>query len=56
MKKRADGRYQLSIMIGFKDDGTPKRKLVYGKTQKDVKKKRMISGCSIVWVSNWTTK
>ena len=39
MKKRADGRYQLSVMVGYNDDGTPKRKLVYGKTQKEVKEK-----------------
>jgi len=36
MKKRADGRYQLSAMVGYNDNGTPKRKLVYGKTQKEV--------------------
>jgi integrase len=39
MKKRTDGRYQLSVMIGYNVDGTPKRKVVYGKTQKDVTKK-----------------
>ena len=39
MTKRADGRYQLSIMIGFNDNGTPKRKVVYGKTQKEVNAK-----------------
>ena len=39
MKKRADGRYQLSVMIGYKDDGTPKRKLVYGNTQKETQEK-----------------
>jgi len=39
MKKRADGRYQLSIMVGYNENGTPKRKLVYGKTQKEVTEK-----------------
>ena len=39
MKKRADGRYQLSIMIGYNENGTPKRKVVYGKTQKELKDK-----------------
>jgi integrase len=39
MKKRTDGRYQLSIMIGYNDNGTPKKKVVYGKTQKEVKEK-----------------
>ncbi|MCL2526961.1 MAG: site-specific integrase [Defluviitaleaceae bacterium] len=39
MKKRPDGRYQLSIMIGYNADGKPKRKLIYGKTQKEVKER-----------------
>lgn len=39
MKKRSDGRYQISIMIGYKTDGKPKRKLVYGRTQKEVQEK-----------------
>ena len=39
MKKRPDGRYQLSVMIGYSADGKPKRKLVYGKTQREVKEK-----------------
>jgi len=39
MKRRADGRYQLSVMVGYGADGKPKRKLVYGKTQKEVKDK-----------------
>lgn len=36
MKKRSDGRYQLSVMIGYKEDGYPKRKVVYGRTQREV--------------------
>ena len=39
MTKRPDGYYQLSVAIGFGDDGKPKRKVVYGKTQKDVQEK-----------------
>ena len=39
MKKRADGLYQLSVMIGYNNNGTPKRKVVYGKTQKEVNNK-----------------
>ncbi|MCL1844519.1 MAG: site-specific integrase [Defluviitaleaceae bacterium] len=39
MKKRSDGRYQLSIMVGYNDNGTPKRKVVYGATQKEVNEK-----------------
>ena len=39
MKKRADGLYQLSVMIGYNDNGTPKRRVVYGKTQREVSNK-----------------
>jgi len=39
VKKRTDGRYQLSIQIGYTDEGKPKRKLVYGATQREVKEK-----------------
>ena len=39
MKKRPDGRYQISIMVGYKEDGKPRLKVVYGKTQKEVKDK-----------------
>ena len=39
MKKRSDGRYQLSVMIGYNENGKPRRKLVYGRTQKEVKEK-----------------
>ena len=38
-KKRADGRYQLSVMVGYTPEGKPKRKLVYGKTQSEVRDK-----------------
>lgn len=31
-KKRADGRYQTSIIIGTKPDGKPNRKYIYAKT------------------------
>lgn len=39
MKKRPDGRYQLSVMVGYNDNGKPKRKIVYGRTQKEVNEK-----------------
>jgi len=39
MKKRPDGRYQISIMVGYKENGKPRLKVVYGKTQKEVKDK-----------------
>ena len=31
-KKRADGRYSTSVLIGYTDDGRPKRKILYGRT------------------------
>ena len=34
-KKRADGRYQKSVTVGLKD-GKPIRKVIYGRTQKDL--------------------
>lgn len=39
LKKRADGRYQMNIYLGKDDEGKSKYKAVYGKTQKEVKKK-----------------
>lgn len=39
MKKRADGRYQLSVIVGYGDRGKPLRKTVYGKTIREVEDK-----------------
>ena len=61
-KKRADGRYQLSVMVGYNPDGKPKRKLVYGKTQAEVRDKanelRMLHNMGIeldndITVADW---
>lgn len=38
-KKRKDGRYATSILIGYTDDGKPKRKVLYGKTIQELEKK-----------------
>ena len=35
-KKRDDGRYQKSVLIGRNPDGSPKRKIVYAKTQQEL--------------------
>lgn len=35
-KKRSDGNYQRSITIGKKPDGSPRRKVIYAKTQKEL--------------------
>ncbi len=40
MKKRADGRYCKQIQIGYKPDGIRKMRTVYGKTIKEVEKKK----------------
>lgn len=39
LRKRADGRWELSIMIGYQDNGKRKTKCFYGGTQKEVKMK-----------------
>ena len=31
-KKRADGRYSTSVIIGYTEDGTARRKILYGRT------------------------
>ena len=38
-KKRKDGRYATSIIIGYQDDGKPKRKVLYGKTIRELDNK-----------------
>lgn len=38
-KKRADGLYQKSVKVGRHPDGSPKRKVVYGKTQGELDQK-----------------
>lgn len=41
LKKRSDGRYQVSIQDGFNPEtGKPQRKVFYGETQKEAKQKR----------------
>jgi hypothetical protein len=35
-KKRADGRYQANIKIGVRENGKPKYKTFYGRTQKEI--------------------
>ena len=39
LRQRADGRWEMTIMEGFRDDGKRKTKSFYGKTQKEVKAK-----------------
>lgn len=39
LRRRADGRWESAIMIGWKDDGRRQMKYFYGKTQEEVRKK-----------------
>lgn len=39
LRKRADGRWESSIMIGWKDDGRRLIKSFYGRTQEEVRRK-----------------
>lgn len=39
MKKRSDGRYQLSVVVGYGEKGKPIRRYVYGRTIKEVEEK-----------------
>lgn len=36
IRQRTDGRWEVTIMVGFNDNGKPKRHSIYGKTQKEV--------------------
>ena len=38
-KKRPDGRYATSTIIGYTDDGKPKRKVIYGRTIAELDRK-----------------
>ncbi len=38
--RRSDGRYYCAIMLGYKLDGKPNRRFVYGKTEREVIQKR----------------
>ena len=39
LRRRADGRWESALTIGYDTDGQPDRKYFYGKTQKEVKEK-----------------
>jgi len=63
-KMRKDGRYQVSLMLGYDDQGKVIRKYFYGKTQKEAnaKKKAFEDGAKPVeittigqWCDKWVT-
>ena len=39
-KKRKDGRYATSVALGYDDDGSPKKIVIYGKTQSELDMKK----------------
>lgn len=39
LRRRADGRWELRLMLGYRDDGKPKLKYLYGRTRQEVLKK-----------------
>lgn len=39
-KKRADGRYSTSVIVGYTDDGKQRRKTIYGRTQRELEDKK----------------
>lgn len=39
IRQRADGRWESRIMIGYKDNGKPDYKSIYGKTKKEAREK-----------------
>lgn len=41
LRKRPDGRWESSVMIGWKDDGRRQIKCFYGKTQEEVRQKML---------------
>lgn len=66
-KKRADGRYCTHVVVGLKDDGSPRRKTVYAHTIRELEEKaaeirRQVSTGAIVtndtltvnqWANEW---
>ena len=64
-KKRSDGRYEATLLIGYNEEGKPIRKRFYGKSQKEAdRKKRDYQGMQAigqkgtddtlnVWVKKW---
>ena len=39
IRRRSDGTYEARPVIGYQDNGKPKRVSFYGKTEKEVRKK-----------------
>ena len=39
LRKRPDGRWELRIMLGYKDNGKPNYKYFYGRTKREVQDK-----------------
>lgn len=39
IRRRSDGRYEARLVIGYQDNGKPKRISIYGATEKEVRRK-----------------
>lgn len=39
LRRRSDNRWELRVMLGYRDDGKPKHKYFYGRTKKEVSEK-----------------
>ena len=39
IRKRSDGTYEARLVVGYQENGKPKRVSFYGKTEKEVRKK-----------------
>lgn len=65
-KKRADGRYSTSVIIGYTENGTARRKILYGRTIaeldnnvaefKSLKNKGIIIDDKNLTVAQWAEK
>ena len=39
LRRRPDGRWELRVMLGYRDNGKPNYKHFYGRTKKEVQNK-----------------
>ena len=48
LRRRPDGRWEITIMQGFTEDGRRSRKTFYGKTQKEANEKAYVAKLSAI--------
>ena len=49
LRKRSSGSWELTVRVGYKDDGKPDFKRFYGQTQKEVKEKYAAYQSTLKW-------